>query len=558
MSIKVVKEEIARFLESDFPEVLAIRGKWGIGKTYAWKQILKEQKQLEKIKLNHYTYVSLFGISSLQDLKEALFQNMIGTNLIGEKADVSSCAANLKDSLESFGRKSAKVVSELVSGMSTYTKSISTITSLLSFVTVRNSIICIDDFERKGEKLSLKEILGLISQLKEERNCKIVLIYNDEYLLDEKKIYDELKEKVIDAEILYSPLSDESINIVFDDKDDLCQIIRKYAKKLNITNIRVLIKIKRLSLILKNNLGQYDSKILEQAIQTVTLLCFACYSKSEEIPDYEWIKKYNTTTSYTISDRDKDKKSKESKESKWCSILQDYGYLSADPFDLVIYEGVACGYFDREKLIAEAENLSNQYKINHDNSFKKAWELFHNDLSNNQDDFITAVFDGFTQNQKFLSVIDLNSTVVTLKKLNRADLANTLVDSFVEERKVDIEIFNLSDSYYADQITDEYLISKFNSIYKTSQKPDSLQEVLLRIVETHSWRKDDEKYLADVSISDYLNYFKSLSNPFLRKSIQAILRLNITNAKQALISIAKESSINALRIETYGVKLDGD
>lgn len=553
MSIRIVKEEIARFLESDASEVLAIRGKWGIGKTFAWKQILKDQKSLNKVKLGRYSYVSLFGVTSLQDLKEALFQNMVSGNLIGEKLDVYTCSTHIKDSIETFGRKSSKAISDAISKFSKYTTSLSTITSFLSFITVRDSIICIDDFERKGDKLSLKEILGLISQLKEERNCKIVLIYNDEYLEKEKAVYDELKEKVIDAEILYSPSPEESINIVFYDEENISKTIRNCAKKLSITNIRILTKIKRLALILKKLLHNHDPKILDQAIQTATLSCWACYSKSEEIPDHEWIKKYNAATSFMVTENDKEHKTK---ESKWCDILQDYGYVNTDKFDLVIHEGVTSGYFNSERLFLEAENLTKQYSTDHDNSYKKAWELFHNDLSDNQDNFINAVYEGFIQNQMFLSAIDLHSTVITLRKLGRNDLANKLIDSFVEARKSDIEIFDLSNLYYTNQLSDQDLIAKFTSVYQTFQKPKSLNDVLQRIVDTQSWMQDDVPYLNTISESEYIAYFKSLSNPFLRRCIQRIKMLSINNAIQALISIAKESPINALRLENNGIKIN--
>src|SRR5579862_1313372 len=98
MSIKIVTEELARFLGSDEPEVVAIRGKWGIGKTYAWKKMLREQKRLGKVKKQRYSYVSLFGVNSLQDLKEALFQNMVSNDLIGEELNADTCSTYLMDS----------------------------------------------------------------------------------------------------------------------------------------------------------------------------------------------------------------------------------------------------------------------------------------------------------------------------------------------------------------------------------------------------------------------------------------------------------------------------
>jgi len=44
MSLEIVKKEIFRFLESDTPEVLAIKGAWGVGKTYTWNKFILEAK----------------------------------------------------------------------------------------------------------------------------------------------------------------------------------------------------------------------------------------------------------------------------------------------------------------------------------------------------------------------------------------------------------------------------------------------------------------------------------------------------------------------------------
>ena len=42
MSIKVVEDEIKKSLASNEPEVIAITGDWGVGKTYAWRNFLRE------------------------------------------------------------------------------------------------------------------------------------------------------------------------------------------------------------------------------------------------------------------------------------------------------------------------------------------------------------------------------------------------------------------------------------------------------------------------------------------------------------------------------------
>ena len=74
MSVEIIKKEIARFLNCETPEVMAIKGKWGTGKTYTWNEFLKESQQNKKIKLKTYSYVSLFGINSLDDFKYAIFE----------------------------------------------------------------------------------------------------------------------------------------------------------------------------------------------------------------------------------------------------------------------------------------------------------------------------------------------------------------------------------------------------------------------------------------------------------------------------------------------------
>jgi hypothetical protein len=53
---------------------LALRGSWGVGKTYLWNSIIEEVWKAGNTAhaRERYVYVSLFGIGSLQELKAAL------------------------------------------------------------------------------------------------------------------------------------------------------------------------------------------------------------------------------------------------------------------------------------------------------------------------------------------------------------------------------------------------------------------------------------------------------------------------------------------------------
>ena len=54
-----------------------------------------------------------------------------------------------------------------------YIKSAAPAIEAWSFMSVSDSLICIDDLERKGSSLELKDVLGLISLLKEQKKCKV-------------------------------------------------------------------------------------------------------------------------------------------------------------------------------------------------------------------------------------------------------------------------------------------------------------------------------------------------------------------------------------------------
>jgi len=49
----------------------------GVGKTYAWNQYLRNARAAGKVGLEHYSYVSLFGINSLDDFKYSIFENVV-------------------------------------------------------------------------------------------------------------------------------------------------------------------------------------------------------------------------------------------------------------------------------------------------------------------------------------------------------------------------------------------------------------------------------------------------------------------------------------------------
>ena len=105
-STKLLRAEIERFLNSETPEVLSIRGAWGAGKTFAWNRFLKEARDKGTVALKKYAYVSLFGLQSLEELKYAIFESTVSAKEIGTEPTLEALQDNTASVLQTVGRRS--------------------------------------------------------------------------------------------------------------------------------------------------------------------------------------------------------------------------------------------------------------------------------------------------------------------------------------------------------------------------------------------------------------------------------------------------------------------
>jgi Cdc6-like AAA superfamily ATPase len=194
-STDIVKGEIERFLKSTEPEVLCITGEWGVGKTYTWQTILDRLRRKREVGLSRYSYVSLFGIASLDAFKSTIFENL--EFLVPEGTSGLDWIKSGGNAVLRHGKK----VAGLAAGTLPYVGNAIGGAQPLLFSGVRNQIVCIDDLERKGA-ISVKDVFGLISFLREQRGCKVVLLLNQNKLNESeesRKEFDDYFEKVIDT-----------------------------------------------------------------------------------------------------------------------------------------------------------------------------------------------------------------------------------------------------------------------------------------------------------------------------------------------------------------------
>ncbi|MHB1693161.1 MAG: P-loop NTPase fold protein, partial [bacterium] len=198
-NVNDIKGQLEKFLKDEEPLGIIIRGDWGTGKTFFWKEFMKNYSKKENKKM---AYVSLFGKESIRYIREDIMtQISVIYKLLGKNSKISKIFSELK-------------------GINI---GLSTIVSLSSIAAeeegndkFKNLIVCFDDFERKSDDVSYKILLGFISYIKETFRCKVVLILNEEEIKKDynKEIFDEYKEKIIDKEFSYKPTPEENFKLI--------------------------------------------------------------------------------------------------------------------------------------------------------------------------------------------------------------------------------------------------------------------------------------------------------------------------------------------------------
>ncbi|MBZ7940273.1 P-loop NTPase fold protein [Campylobacter molothri] len=248
------KEQIKIFLEDKNKYSLFIKGKWGVGKTYLWKEIeneisnTKKDFELNKIKLNffsHLKYLYEFIIlivkflikyfSYCEFIKQDKSLRVVYISLFGKE--------HYREILEEITLNSYKY-NKLVYFLRNLTFWKISIGSLFQFFIkqdFKNIIVCFDDLERKSDKLNIKDLLGLINNLKEGK-CKVILI-GDDSKLNNKKIFDNYKEKCIDLEITIDSRLEVVLQIVKEKCPQINTKLLPCALLNGIKNLRQLNKI---------------------------------------------------------------------------------------------------------------------------------------------------------------------------------------------------------------------------------------------------------------------------------------------------------------------------
>lgn len=311
------RQELLRALKEKSLKVVALTGAWGTGKTFLWRECSKEIADQQPIE------VSAFGITSILELKKRLLHALFPTDNNTAIDSIDAVTRGLKDIIKKF------------SGITLDDVALLTLPSKLS-----GRIIAIDDIERKHKNLDIEELLGFINEYSEKHDTRFVLLLNTDELED-NKTWQTLHEKVIDTEIVLSPLPEDSFKIAaHGESAEYLEKVKNAITLLKITNIRVIKRVLRATSLILEKQADLNTRVYESIIPQIVLLSSAHYRGIRNEITLDYILNFSYAQSgETITPL----------EIKWKNTVNDVKYIR-DTFSSLVAQYLKTGVVNHQEI----------------------------------------------------------------------------------------------------------------------------------------------------------------------------------------------------------------
>lgn len=557
MPIALVGEIARRFIGLKQPETLAITGKWGVGKTHAWNSYVRSAMQAQQFALTDYSYVSLFGPNSIDEVKRAIFASTVSRQVAGVTSPtIQTFAGHTGALVKSMARKNlpnAKYIPKF--------KDYSGLLSEIALLSISETLICLDDLERRGKSLRIRDLLGLVTLLRETRSCKVVILANvDELEKDPESVeFTRLLEKTIDRHVVFSPSPEEAVDIALEGVSEARTLIREFSPKLGITNIRIIKRIETNAIEIENALQGLDRRILCQAIKMTTLFTW-CLLRGDESPTIDFV---TGRALWYLSGFNAKADKRTDEEKEWSSLLTSYSLVSLDNFDGYVLDCIRSGIFETVPIREAAQPLVRKFEAgDRGELLNEAWRIYHYSLRSNQQ----AVTDKFVEAARvggdLISASALNSAVSLLLKLGEKEAAVNILDLYAIANAGNDKAFDISDIFlHNDHISD--LVRDDLEARQANRQLRPLRDVFFSIANYRGHGDQEIETLKAASLDDIRVALDSFDGDEglmtvireLLKFRSAIDHLHDFGWRLALVlrTFAAESGINALRLARFGV-----
>ncbi|RVT82457.1 P-loop NTPase fold protein [Inhella crocodyli] len=516
MSLRRTKERLVRLLEQPDNGVIALSGKWGTGKTHLWNEV-KDASGDEKVK--KALYVSLFGLSSVDQVKRKLIESAIpGVESHGGVFDGIKGLFNAGVTAASQHYKAMAALKDLN-------------VLLMAPVVLRNKLVVIDDIERKHVKLGIDEVLGFIDDYSKQFCVRFVLVLNDDQLStdgDQAKLWATFREKVIDEEVRLSTSPEEAFSIAIKlTPSKYEQTLARAIAVCGLTNIRIVGKVlKTANQILAGR--DLDQAIQARVLPAIVLFSAIHYRGISDGPDFQFaLNVGNPDWMHFGRDKNSEQTEQEKREDRWRLLIQELGIHGCDEFEKVLVEFLESGLFDANRIQAiidryVAETLALQVRQAARDFLNRAfWDHRVSDAE------LLAEASQFPSNADLLSPYVATQLFDTLSEITDGqNLGQAIVDAWIAAFEAgDHHDFD-DDNPFNSPIHPDIKVA-FDAAKARVQASASVVDACISIIDNSGWGTLQEMAMRRASAEDFDAAIRGMDIDTLRRFMRRMIEMRL-------------------------------
>lgn len=515
MTLKTTKTHLIQLLSDPDNSVIALSGKWGTGKSHLWRQ-LKSESSDDKVK--SALYVSLFGLSSMDQVKLKIIQSAIPS---------AEEHPSWWDNASKGWSAASKFLESIHKGFSALNE-----IALLAVPSIlKDKVIVLDDIERKHSKLSIDEVMGFIDEFTQQHNARIILILNSDQLA-ERSIWDKLREKVIDQEVRLDTSPMEAFEIALGlAPSAYANRIQETIEICGITNIRIICKIIRAVNRMLGNRDDLSADVLGRVIPSTVLLSAIHYKGIEDGPDFEFVLKVGEPDSWG----DWGKKETELDEAakrraKWRLQLHELGINSCDEYEKLVVEFLNSGMFDVadvakiiERYSSEADMMSAQCHARQLHEHV----VWHYKMTETE---LVAEAEVLAEKAHLLDAYNVTSLHDLVSGLaGGGAVADSMIDKWIKAFRAR-NVQNADFDNFFQRPIHPLIKAEFDAAEAAAQSRTTVFDACAHIAHHNGWGSKQENVMKSASVQEFETTIKSLDIDDLRMFMSRCLTLCVQRA----------------------------
>lgn len=512
MSLRSTKEHLVKLLDDQDSKVIALSGKWGTGKSHLWQEV-KGASADKAIK--GALYVSLFGLSDMNQIKLKVVQSALPS------AETHSAAW---DKVRVGMNGVRKVLNSVHKGFS----ALDELALLAAPTLLKDKVIVLDDIERKHDKLSIDEILGFIDEFTQQHCARFVLIMNSDQLAD-RKVWDTLREKVVDQELRLDTSTSEAFEIAIGlAPSPYAARIKAAAEVCGLTNIRIIRKIVKAINRILGNRDDLSDPLLSRVVPSTVLLSAVHYKGIEDGPDFEFVLAQGTPSDWgALLEEDGVEDEDSKRKSKWKLLLNELGIRWCDDYELLVIEFLQSGLFDAtavSRIIGRyvAENDA----MNAHNDLNKFFERLIWDHRLTEGDLLEEAR-AFAPRAKLIDVYNFTSLYDAVMELPDGHaVAEAMLSEWIEAfRAKKFETFDDENTF--GRKVHPSIKAEIEAINSNAQAKMTVFDACEYIVKNSGWGHRQEMAMKAATVGDFESVIKSIEVKGLRLFMRRMLEMTM-------------------------------